>query len=116
MKIIKLKMFDIDIAFCKNNKEYLKLMKQKKIKHKYNFNSRGLTIRFDNEYEKMELIVIIIDETLKKFEFIDTMVHESSHAVSMIMEYFEIKDDEFRSYQLGYICNKIYRHIKKGKK
>lgn len=116
MKKIKLKIFNIDIIFCKNNKEYLKLMKTEKIKKMPPFESRGLTVRFDNEHDKMELIVIIVDETLNEFEFIDTMVHESSHAVSIIMEYFKIKDDEYRSYYLGHICKEIYKHIKKKKR
>ena len=61
----------------------------------------------------MELIVIIVDETLSKFEELDTIIHESSHATTMIMNYFQIEDDEFRSYLLGYICNKIFKYIDK---
>lgn len=113
MEWIKIDLFNINIAFCRNDKEYKKLIKTNKLENTPLFNFRGLTIRFDDELEKMELIVILIDETLGEFEELDTIVHESSHATTMIMDYFQIKDDEFRSYLLGYICNRIFKYINK---
>ena len=98
MEWIKIDLFNINIAFCRNDKEYKKLIKSKNLENTPLFNSRGLTIRFDNELEKMELIVILVDETLIEFEEQDTIIRESSHATAMIMDYFQIKDDEFRSY------------------
>lgn len=112
MEWIKIDLFNINIAFCRNDKEYKKLIKSKNLENTPLFNSRGLTIRFDNELEKMELIVILVDETLSEFEEQDTIIRESSHATAMIMDYFQIKDDEFRSYLFGYMCNRIFKYIK----
>lgn len=111
MQWIKIDLLNVEIAFCRNNKEYQKVIKTNKLEKTPLFNSRGLTIRFDDELNKMSLIVIIVDETLDTIEELDTIVHEASHATTMIMKYFKIKDDEFRSYLLGYICNKIYKHL-----
>ena len=113
MQWIKIDLLSVEIAFCRNDKDYKKLIKTKKLENTPSFDSRGLTIRFDDESNKMELIVILVDETLGRFEELDTIVHESSHATTMIMKYFEIEDDEFRSYLLGYICNKIHKYIYK---
>lgn len=115
MQWIKIDVFNIDIVFCKNIKEYNKLIKMKKIVNYPKFESRGLTIQFDNENDKMEMITIIVDETLEKYNFIDTLVHECSHAISMIMNFFNISDDEFRSYYLGFITKEIYKNISNDK-
>ena len=111
MEWIKIDLFNINIAFCRNDKEYKKLIKTNKLENAPLFNSRGLTIRFDDELEKMGLIVILVDETLGEFEELDTIIHESSNATTMIMKYFQIEDDEFRGYLLRYMGDRIFRYI-----
>ena len=48
---------------------------------------------------------------------LNTATHESSHLTTYIMDTYDIKDDEFRSYTVGWLTQELYNlATAKGKK
>lgn len=54
------------------------------------------------------IIGIFIDD-------VEVVAHEASHCTTHIMDFLDIKDDEFRAYMVGYITKEICLYLKELK-
>ena len=112
MKKIRIDLFDIDIVFCKNKKKYIEAMEKTNVKNIPLFDYKGMTIQLDNDNGSLNSIVVVVDSHNSKIDYLDTLVHELSHATTLVMNYYAIDNDEFRSYLIGYLFKESYKYIK----
>lgn len=106
-KSIKIKehLTNTDIYVCYGNEEYKRLSTKLKlsvepldtngIAHEFLYVSGGLCCYF-----------IGLNDAENKIQLQTTLVHELSHIVTYFMKYYQLTDDEFRSYLLGYLYEK----------
>lgn len=112
MKKIRIDLFGIDIIFCKNKKQYIEAMKKTNVKDIPLFDCKGITIQLGNDNGSLNSIVVAIDSEVNEIDYLDTLVHELSHATTLVMNYYVIDNDEFRSYMIGYLFKEAYKYIK----
>ena len=101
-------MIKVDAVFGIEIEVYTKI---KPICKKYNSESKenfdGLTGRALHLFKNGEHRFIIY---LGELNFVTT-AHEVSHVTTFIMDFFEIDDDEFRSYLIGHVCRQIEKKL-----
>jgi len=97
----------IPITFCYNEKTYKKYLKKE-------FNLKNQYIQFGAVCTEIEhktthkwALVIGIKENKDIYVYKALLVHELSHAVTKLMLYSNIDDDEYRSYTLQWLYLEI---------
>lgn len=109
-KTLKIKehLTNTDIYICYGNEDYQKIQKKLNIGQKQELLSNGyaseITYKDDNSLNCY--LVGINDNTKNIYHIKSTITHELSHIVTYMMNRYNIQDDEFRSYLLGYLYEK----------
>ena len=89
--------FGINIEIFTNAEKLCKKYNQPMSDFEY-FDGRALHM------EKKGKVRFIIYLGVQDFK---TVAHEASHITTFIMNHLDIKDDEFRAYLVGYICEQV---------
>lgn len=106
-----------EIAFCYGNKAYSKYMKEQfNLEEHIPMGGCSTIVTKENEFR----IVIGIQEIKNKYQRNGMLIHELSHTVSQLMEEFDLRCDEVRSYTLQWmyqcITESLDKRIKRDKK
>jgi hypothetical protein len=109
---IKIDFLGLKVKFFTSKKSYDKYCKKKSYID-YEIIGTGVTNTIsDSEGTLIEILIAVYAEN-NECEDKAVLVHEASHAVTDIFEYFCFDCDELRSYLLGYIYKKAIKFYNK---
>lgn len=105
---IKEHLTNTDIYVCYGNDDYQKIQKKLNIVQKQELLSNGYASEITYRDSKtLNCYLVGINNNAKNiYHLKSTIVHELSHIVSYMMKWYNIEDDEFRSYLLAYLYEK----------
>lgn len=93
---------DTPIYFCYGRKSYNKAVK-KYFELEDSISETGTGISTMYRFKGVTSIIIGVSKIKSEKYFRRTVIHELSYAVSQIMDNYDIKCDEFRSYALEWL-------------
>jgi hypothetical protein len=110
-KSIKIKehLTNTDIYVCYGNDEYLKQCKKQRFNNPPILKGGIALELFYAETGSLNcyLIGLNYENHSNSIQLKGTLVHELSHVTTLMMNLYKIEDDEFRSYLLGYLYEKV---------